>query len=216
MATEVTDWDSFGGKEGKGKTRYIKFEDGQTVEVRPVGRIYEFAKFFVKGKEGNRSVVVDLALADEAAEILSKHEGKEVKYSHRYAVNVIDRADNIIKVLEGGRSIFKYFAAWAKRHGASPGGNTGFNWEITATGKGLNREYTTQPIGPSPVSAEEKARYKANGDFFSIEEIYATVPLNKLIEKAFGEKKSEPEPESEVQEAVAAETGVGEVEDVGW
>jgi hypothetical protein len=216
MATEV-DWDSFGGKEAKGKIRFIQFDDGVTVEVRPIGKVVEFAKFFIKTPEGSRSVVVDVKYANEAADILSKSAGKEVKWSHRYAVNVIDRKDALVRILEGGKSIFKYFAAWAKRHNAPPGSSAGGDWEVTAAGKGLNREYTTQFVGPRPVSADEKAKIKANGDTYILADVYKTTPMNELVDRAFGKKKSEPESESSIQEAIASESGTGEKsDDINW
>jgi len=215
MATEV-DWDSFGGTGDKGKTRFFKFNDGETIEVRPIGKVVEFAKFFIKTPDGSRSVVVDVKYATEAADILSKSAGQEVRWSHRYAVNGIDRKDGVVKVLEGGKTIFKYFAAWAKRHNAPPGSAAGGDWEITATGKGLNREYTTQFLGPKPVSESERAKITANGGAYTLLDVFKTTPMEELIERAYGKRKSDPEPDGNVQEAIAAETGVGETAGADW
>ncbi len=222
MATEV-DWDSFGGKESgggsRGKVRYIKFDDGSSHEVRPIGKVVEFAKFFIKNPDGNRSIVVDINYANEAADILMKHSGQEHKYSHRFAVNVIDRSDGQVKIMEGGRQIFKYLGAWAKRHKASgPGCNAGGDWSIEATGKGLNREYMTQYMGQAPVSNEEKQRIKDNGDVYALKDVYKMMPLDTIVERAFGERKSgnassEPEPNSAPQQAQSA---VNDDDDIDW
>jgi len=216
MATEV-DWNSVGGKSsgsGKGKTRFIRFEDGKTVEVRPIGKAVEFYKFFIQ--ETQRSVVVDLDDGTKAAEILTEHTGKEFKPSHRYAMNVIDREDQVVKVLDGGRSIFKYFGSWAKRTKSHPGGQNGGNWTIEATGKGLNREYTTTFLGPAPISDEERAAIKANGDLYTLEDVFKATPLNQLIDRAFGTASTNgPAPATTPQQAVADSGAIGDLADAG-
>lgn len=223
MATEV-DWNSVGGKEGgkgagRGKTRFIRFEPGKTVEVRPLGKAVEFYKFFIP--ETQRSVVVDLDDGTKAAELLTQHAGKEIKPSHRFAMNVIDRADNLVSVLEGGRSVFKYFAAWAKRAKSHPGGQNGGNWTIEATGQKLNREYTTTYIGPAPISDKERAAIEAAGGLYVLQDVFKACPLENLIERAFGAQphgNSEPSPASDPQTSKADDDALGDVDSdpVNW
>jgi len=220
MPSEV-DWNSVGGKDGKGggrpKTRFIKFVDGETIEVRPVGKTVEFYKFFIS--ETQRSVVVELEDGTKAAEILTQHAGKEVKPTHRFAMNVIDQADGQVKVLEGGRSIFKYFAAWAKRNKSHPGGQNGWTWTIEASGKGLNREYTTQPVGPAPISEQQRAQIKAAGDLYNLDEVFQATPLDKLVARAYNiQSNDEPAPSSDPQTAIAEHDAMGDVDDdpVNW
>ena len=187
--TREVDWNSIGGKgssdgKGKGFVKYVKFEPGSTIEIRPIGKAVEFYRFFIA--DTNRSVIVSMDNGTKATEMLAEHSGKEYKAVHRFAMNVIDRTDNNqIKVLEGGRSIYKNFGAWAKRTNSHPGGQSGGNWSIEASGKGLNREYTTTFLGPSPISEEERSRIKANGDLYSLEEVFSPCPLNNIIAKAF-------------------------------
>ena len=221
MATEV-DWNSVGGKDGKGgsrgKTRFIRFEPGTTVEIRPVGKAVEFYKFFIQ--ESQRSVVVELEDGTKAAEMLTQHSGKEVKPVHRFAMNVIDQEDQQVKILEGGRSIFKYFAAWAKRAKTHPGGSGGGTWTIEATGKGLNREYTTTFIGPAPISEEQRAQIKANGDLYVLDDVFKATPLDQVIDRAYGtQSNDEPAPASDPQTASADSDALGDVDDsdpVNW
>ncbi len=220
MPTEV-DWNSVGGKDGKGagrgKTRFIKFEAGKTVEIRPVGKTVEFYKFFIP--ETQRSVVVELEDGTKAADILTQHTGKEMKPVHRFAMNVIDQEDNQIKVLEGGRSIFKYFAAWSKRAKSHPGGQNAWTWTIEASGKGLNREYTTQPVGPAPVSDQQKAEIKAAGDLYNLDEVFKATPLSQLVARAYGTQTTngEPAPASDPQTIIAESDALGDVDDtVNW
>jgi len=206
MATEV-DWNSnvFNGTGGKGKTNFLKFSPGKTVIFRPVGKAVTFAKFFVNG----RSVVVDIADKDKAQEILSQEAGQEVTGTIRYAINVIDREDNKIKVLEGGNSIFKQFANWAKAANTHPGGNGGGNWTITAEGSGQNRRYNTTFVKNVPFTADEVKRLKNESEdkeLYTLKDIFKATPVSEVVQKAYGERKagggnagSEPEPESAPQ-----------------
>ncbi len=192
MATEV-DWNSNSfnaGGGGKGKTNYIKFEAGKTVKVRPVGKAVTFVKFFVNG----RGIVVDVNDKEKAQEILSQEAGQDVTGSLRYAINVIDRSDEKIKVLEGGNSIFKAFANWARAANTHPGGQGGGNWSISATGSGQNRRYEATFITNVPFTADEVKRITVKDgedkEVYTLKDLYKAIPLNELVQKAFGERKS--------------------------
>lgn len=211
MATEV-DWSSVGGTSGTGsKAKFIKFSAGKSVKVRPVGRAVEFCKFFVKTANGNRSVCVDLENSEKAASILADHTGQDVEPQHRFAINVIDRSDGEVKILEGGKSIFNAFAGWAKEMNCHPGGTGGGDWAIAATGDGKMRRYQCNHLKTTVISAEEKAKVKAAVDERSLEEVFKGIPLNELIEKTFGGQAGEPEPGN------PAQTSDAEVDDaIGW
>lgn len=202
MATEV-DWNNVGGKE-RNTTRFVKFTEGKTVVFRPIGGVVEFIKFFVETPTSKRSVCVDVENADEAATILAERGGKEYKPSHRFATNVLDRADGLIYVLEGGPTIFESFANWAKASGTKPGSNGGGDWSITAKGpNNLSRRYTTTFIKQTPVSEEEKANIKSNGGVYVLTEVFKSTPLDQLVKIAFGDA-DEPQAETEPQTASAA------------
>ncbi len=223
MASEV-DWNSLGGtdQQQRGRINYIRFESGKMYSIRPVGKAVEFYKFFVQSDVGRRSLCVDIEQVEKAAEMLSEKQGKEIKPQHRYAMNVIDREDSTIKILEGGPMIFKFFANWAKGNNTHPGGMEGGNWQIQVQGDGLARKYVTGYLGPAPFSEDELNRIKKKGELYSLSEIYKGIELDNLIERAFGERdsggpapqsqqsepQSEPQQTPQVQQPVAAGGGL--------
>jgi hypothetical protein len=193
MAT-VVDWNSLGGEEEKGSgngrgKKYLLFEPGKIYTVRPVGRAFEFFKFFVKPV--SKSVVVDTESVDAAAAMISQEFGIDAKAKHSYAINVIDREDNKIKVMEGGKMIFKQFALWAKGNNTHPGGMSGGDWLIQVVGDGMSRKYNAQCIRPAPLSADEMKRVKDKNEMHDLEAMYVSVPLNKLIATLKGDKNSD-------------------------
>jgi hypothetical protein len=190
MATEI-DWNSVGGKESKSKVRFIKFASGKLVVFRPIGKGVEFVKFFVKTPSGSRSVCVNPADGEQAAAMLTEHTGQEYTSQPRYATNVIDRADGVLKILEGGSSIFKHFRNWVVANKVHLGHRAGGDWAITADGEGKARRYTTSLVKLSPITEKEEADFKAlktNG--WVLDEVYKSVPLEDLIETVFGEKNT--------------------------
>jgi len=188
MATEI-DWNSVGGKESKSKVKFVKFSNGKTIMFRPIGKGVEFVKFFVKTPGGARSVCVDIGDGDKAAEMLSEHTGQEYAATPRYAMNVIDRDDKQIKILEGGSSIFKHFRNWVMANKVQVGSRAGGDWAITAEGDMKARRYATTFTKNVPITEQEEEQFKAlkeNG--WSLDEVYKSVPLSELIETVFGEK----------------------------
>lgn len=187
----VVDWNTLGGEQkgsgggGRGRAKFMKFESGKMYTVRPVGKAWEFFKFFVKPT--NRSIVVAAENVDAAAAMLSEEFGQEIKPQHRYVMNVLDREDNSIKILEGGQQIFNQFSLWAKGNKAHPGGMSGGDWLIQVQGDGLNRKYNAQCIRPSPLSEEEMKRVKEGGEVHDLESMYSSVPLEDVIAKARGD-----------------------------
>jgi hypothetical protein len=187
MCAVSVDWNSLGGTgDGDGKSAFLRFKSGNVYTVRPVGHAVEFYRFFIEGNPP-KTVNVDPDKKDEAAKILSKYAGSEINPQHKFAINVIDRSDNQIKIMEGGWSIFKLFANWAKVHGQHPGGKSGADWTIDVEGEKLNRRYTTMPGQSKPFKAEEIDRIKNKKEMYVLSDIYKSCPMDGLIEKAFGD-----------------------------
>jgi hypothetical protein len=196
MATEI-DWSSLGGQMGSGSSggsdqkKFLRFESGKTHVFRPVGGAVEFYKFFVTTDKGKRSINVNPGNEAKAAEMLSKYFGKEIVPQHRFAINVIDRQDGQIKILEGGLSIFKFFAQWCKLNGQAPGGQSGGDWSVNVEGENLQRRYTTGFLRSAPLSAEEVKKIKDMKGLYSLSEVYKETPLDQVISKATGEVQQE-------------------------
>jgi hypothetical protein len=226
MASEI-DWNSLGGtKDGKRKTNFLKFEAGKMYTVRPVGKAYEFFKFFHRTPEGPRSVVVELADVNKAAAILSEHFGQEIKPQHRFAVNIIDREDNQIKILECGATVFKPFAIWSKGNNTFIGGRNGGDWIIQVDGDGLNRKYSCSYLRPSPLSDDEIKRFKEGADGkperYDLEAIYKGTAIGEILTKMAGQPAaSAPDPDSDVpanlpKQAAPVVAGAGADDPAMW
>ncbi len=209
MATQV-DWgNAFGDpKDGGGRRGdiFIKFEAGKGKTLRPIGSAVQFVKIFISG----RSINVDPGQKEQAEAALSAQSGNNVQGKKRYAVNVIDREDGKIRILEGGPQIFKHFGNWSRaNNNAAPGGHEGMDWTIVATGEGLNREYTTTAIRPAPFTTDEIKRARESKELYSLLEYFKSCPMEELIEKAFGEKTSGPASASAERASASASASVG-------
>lgn len=194
MATEV-DWESLGGSRNEGKrSSFMKFEAGKQKVFRPIGKPVTFYKFFIAGKSGNKSLVVDPEYKDKAAAVLSAHAGQEFSPSRRFAIHVIDREDGEIKILEQGKMVFDAFADWSQASGGTaPGhGSAGFDWAVTATGDGKARRYRTVPVKQTPLTKEEieSINTRKKEGKFSLSEVFVGCEMDDLVEKAFGTDSS--------------------------
>jgi len=194
MATEV-DWESLGGSRNEGKkSSFVKFVKDKQKVFRPIGKPVTFYKFFIAGKAGNKSLVVDPEYKDKAAAMLSAHAGQEFSPSRRFAIHVIDREDGEIKILEQGTMVFNAFADWSQASGGTaPGhGSAGFDWAVTATGDGKARRYRTVPVKQTPLTKDEieAINTRKKEGKFSLSEVFVGCELDKIIEKAFGADSS--------------------------
>lgn len=204
MASEI-DWNSLGGmKEGgnRRKTNFLKFESGKMYTIRPVGKAYQFYKFFHRTPDGPRSVCVEIDDVNKASAILSEHFGTEIKPQHRFAVNVIDREDNLIKIMECGMTVFKPFAVWSKGNNTHIGGKGAGDWIVQVEGDGLNRKYACSYLRPSPLSDDEIKRLKEGGEMYNIREIYKGTPVSDILAKMTGQPApSTPDPDTDTPHA---------------
>lgn len=193
MASQV-DWDSLVNSEGNrsnrkggGSNKFMKFEDGQSYTVRPVGQARQFYKFYHEGK----SVVVSTEDVEKASALLSEHFGQEIKPQLRYVINVFDREDGSIKIMEQGHTVFKQLAVWAKAMNVSPGGSNAADWLIQAEGEKLRRKYTVTPLKTTPLSDDERRRAKSE-EFHDLDKNYEACPVSEII-KRMTEDRSENE-----------------------
>ena len=196
----VVDWGKLGGraanmKKGsgsgpqEGKPEWMTISD--SAKVRPIGQAVEFVKVFVDTKKGKRSVVVDPVDADKAVALLSAEAGYDVRGSNRFAINVIDRADGRIKILEGGMQIFGFWGKWQMTTEIHPGSKEGYDWSIEAekTGpKPQDKKYTPIPLKPAPITEQEWALINKKKAEYTLSDIYKSTPLDEVIDKVFGEK----------------------------
>lgn len=185
MATEI-DWGTIGDEvASSGKSSFVKFANGTELVFRPIGNGVEFCKFFIQDGE-SKTVVVNKQDATEASQILSEHAGRPIEPSRRFAINVLDRSDEKVKILEGGKSILEEFATWTKQNNCKLGTQAGGDWCIKAKGDGMARKYKTTYLRPTQISQEEKARIKENKEMADLEEVFKATPVNQVLAKAYG------------------------------
>lgn len=199
MATTI-DWDSIetgGGKGGRkgsgGGTRFVKFTEGKTENLRPVGEAVQFIQFFANGK----SVIVDPEEKDAAQALIEDAIGKACAPKKRYAYNVINREDGKIWVLTGGPQIFKNFATWSKMMGEdmdkppAPGGKFGCDWKIRPEGSGINREYHCAHMKQTPFTEDEVAMIRSEEKgvgLYALTDLFKSTSLDDVVAKITGEQ----------------------------
>lgn len=196
---ETVDWGSLISKEEANSPKrtqrnYMKFENGKTHTVRPVGNAVCISKFYVATDKGKRFVFVEPKDAEAAAALISKHFGREIKAQTRYAINVFDREDNNqVKIMEGGFSIFRHFAKWSQVNKdnegrpISVGGTHSGDWMIEVRGDGLQRKYVTGYMRPAPFTPQEVKAIKEDKKLYQLQEIYKGTPLNEVVSRLTGE-----------------------------
>lgn len=187
---QEVDWSNMGAgsKSGKdGGISFLRFESEKTYRIRPFGGAIQFYKLFIE--KGKPSVAIAADEKDEAARILTEHFGREIKPSFKAAMFILDREDNKVKILEGGFQIFEAFSKWSQGSDINPGAADAGDWQIAVTGNGVGgsnpRKYSTQYIGPAPLSDDEKAmltEFKAK-DKLKLANYIKEVPLSNLLEE---------------------------------
>lgn len=205
MATKF-DWSSpipkAPNKSGGGGPRpvinKIKFEAGSTHIVRPIGKCVTFYRFFGAG----RYWYADKEQLQEMQDLL------KAEPQLRFAINVIDRADDVVKILEGPITMLEDFAEVAQSTKQAPGSAGGGDWKITSTGEKKARRYKVNFLGPQPFTEQETLRVKnpdpAKNEFYILEQVYkANDPkqVKERIEK-FGDASGDEAPKYKPKQPV--------------
>lgn len=149
----VVSWESI-EKGNKGGGIFLRLQEGR-YKVRIVGRAFEYFSHFEPirvsccGKEGNCPICLS---------------GKEA--SKRYAVNVIDRADGKLKVLNAGKAIFGQLREYFEASKIDPGGKEGPDIMIKVEvpdGDKRRTKYTLVMLNSAPFTEDEKKFIKEKG-----------------------------------------------------
>jgi hypothetical protein len=205
----VVDWTSISNKD-KGSSNgvtYLKLEAGKSYRIRPVGKPYRIFQYYIERNEAQGGGFGRAYTEDAENCIVFKKTGEKAK--ERFAVNVIDRADGKLKVLEGAVTIFKQMAVWSKSTGLDPGTKDGGDFAITVECPGgvkKNTRYQCQFLGPAAFSKDETDMIKKQG-LYKLDEIYKPTPQSDIMQKLFGESsaskssKSSPAPAANLEES---------------
>lgn len=170
---------------GGNNNKYMKLESGKKYKVRPVGRPVRFFKYF--RMDGNR-VRSAICANPDACPVKAKYPDLD-KPRRRYAINIIDRTDGNIKILEAGPTVFQGFMAWYEQTGKSPGGKDGGDFGITVKGVGRDTEYGVTFLETKPLTAEENELY--NEKKYDLETEYAAKDAEEIEKRLFGKDDDE-------------------------
>jgi len=181
----LVDWDSVDLPRTKAKIDYLRLKTGNTYTVRLFHKPKPIFRYYVKGPDGkSRSALTE---DPEHCKISVGH--PDVKAKSRYAIIVIDRADQNVKVLEAPAGVFKDIKNFYVDNGIDPGGNEGPDFTIKVTGEGLKTRYTVgYKMGSKPFTDDEKAKIRQKRDVegYNLDEIFKPTPQDKIEEVLFG------------------------------
>ena len=211
MATKETtkaergDWDkdfpaeTEGGtsksKEDREKIPYLDMAKPGKYKVRLVGPYVKCRKHF----KPYRATVQDTDKANDPAWLAGWVPSK------RYAINVIDRADGKLKILEKGPSVFKHFYSYKVDCNNDPSGKEGPDFMITVKvpmldgePNKLKTEYTVTHLDKTPFTKEDmkvicevdengnvvkdEKTGKAKSKLFPLLDIYKSTTAEKMKE----------------------------------
>ena len=210
------------------KTEFLKMDEEGDYKIRLVGPYVKCRKHFTP----YRATVQDSEKSIDPAWLAGFYPNE------RFAINVIDRADGKIKVLEKGNSVFKHFINYKKVFGKAPNGKDGTDWLITVSipvidGKKnkFKTEYTVTRLDPTPFTAEEMDKIvdkdkidpetkKPTSKLWPLKKIFRSTPaeaMKKMWDELPADKKIAPKKDYKGAEKKAStpvvETGAEPIEE---
>jgi len=201
--SQLIDWkdvsDQNSGGKSSGKANFLRLSAG-TYTVRLLGAPIVMNKFMVQGADGRwRSAVCEDAANNPVTQ------NHSIDPSERYAINVIDRADAELKILEGGVTVFSEFKKYFTITGKNPGATDGADFKIVVTGAGRAKKLVTTFDRANTLTSDEIEYVKGRGGLNKLEDIFKVTPNDQLEAKLFGEDVVASEGAAPVQ--AAASTG---------
>ena len=182
---------------------------GNVYYLRPVGNPVGFYNAVlelppVEGKKQWRSVRVpmDEHGGDTYVRNHPLHVSHNVQFQAKYAINVIDREDNQLKILEGGISIFEAFRSYHEMTERNPGGKNSADFRLEVTGQ-KGKDYYKVNKHQSTTLTDEEVEFLKKEGLYNLEEIYEETPegvWKKWIAQVEGTEVEETASETEVKE----------------
>ena len=195
---QEVDWGDIEDPRSSG-SKWMKLTEG-THTVRLLGKAFAFNQHF------EDDVYTGVCIGEDDCPVCARG----FRPSKRYLINVIDRSDGKIKVLESGKTIFAKFKMWANANKMQPGGAEGPDFVIEVDipgGKKRFAKYSVMPTQVKKLTPEEAAVVKATGLYDlrkekphpTPEEVEAIIE-NNLKSQGEGSRSSE-QPSYENQES---------------
>jgi hypothetical protein len=174
--------------ESKRPLNFIKFTNNSVHLLRPVGKAYGYYRFYYKPA---KKYVIAKVLIDESGAVTESNleylkEVLKCDPDQRFAMNVIDRADKQIKILQGPVSMLQDFAEVSQQTGNKPGSAQGGDWRIKSTGDGKARRYHVNFLGPVQFTEEEMTRIKnpdkSKNEWYVLEQVFKPTPPDVIAD----------------------------------
>jgi hypothetical protein len=217
--SNVLDWDNVVGGDNKGPASmntggggiFLKLRPGKTYRVRPVAKPVEVWKYFSNKNGKNRSAIT----ADpENCPIRTKY---NLEPKLKYAINVFDREDGKLRVMEAPISVLKVMKEWYIQTKLNPGGKDGGDFsikvELPSNGDKKNTKYTTTFLMQVPFTAEEK-KYIDEKGLHKLAELFKPDDAATIEKKLFGDEET---PATSGGQTPTVQTqGVSKDADLNW
>lgn len=159
------------GGNGQKQLKYVtlgKKAIGKEYILRPIKNPVGFYKAVIQTPDGRWNNVV-VEMDEEGGDTIARNHplvvNHNVPFNARYAVNVIDREDGELKILEGGVSIFEEFSKYKQITEESPGGRSGADFKLEVTGKKGKDYYKIKMHKKTQLSEDEILSLKEEGLF---------------------------------------------------
>ncbi len=143
------EWSDIGPPDWLARSVFLTLTPGFAYAVRVIHRPVRFWRYITPDR---RIRIVSTAEARKLTE-----EGV-LGVQCRYAVNVLDRADGQVRVLEGPERLFLEFRRCHELTGVELGGADAFDIEVEVAGVGMARSYrlSYDPERRTPLTSREK------------------------------------------------------------
>lgn len=177
---------------------YLRIEPNIEYRVRPVLYPVKFERFYNRDSDGKLHSAI--AGNPEDCPVRNKY-GLEPK--PRYAMNVIDRADGKLKIMEFPFTVYEALKTWKDNTQREPGGKNGTDFVVKKTGSGIKgTKWSCKCVQgiTSTLWTEDDLKLidkKRGGSVYNLREIYAATPTDK-VEERLGLVSASPEVDEEV------------------
>jgi hypothetical protein len=173
---EIINWNEFdNSKKSKSgeEIRRLRLESGKTYKVRFVGPPIQYLKYFVAGRSA-------ICADKESCPVRAKY---NIEPSTRYAINVIDREDGQLKILECPPTVLNPVATWMRGTNQDPGGKNGPDFFIQVKGKAKMTRYEVSALQVTPLTEDEKEYVRDN--IYDLEKIYKATDPDEIENRLF-------------------------------
>ena len=162
---------------GKGGSIYLRVKSNEPpIHCRLIGNAVKIAKFYCDKTWVNMTIEDINRLYREYPSIF--------RFAPRptYAVIVIDRADDKVKILEFPTTVFRAIGNRHELTGINPGGESqGEEWKIKSTGIGKNTTYTSVFMTTTDLTDEELQQVKDFKEDKDLPDYYPISSYDKAV-----------------------------------